>query len=156
MTPRFLASSPGLGFIVFMTILTLSATASQQGPPQGRGGRGNVELPDGPGKESVQAYCTRCHQLGAIVNSGGYTYDGWQQLISTMVALPPEPTNSTVEYLTTAFPEQPKPKPVLLDGSVRVAFKEWNLPTLGSRPHDPLATGDGANWDTGVVGNNLP
>jgi virginiamycin B lyase len=126
-----------------------------QAPTQGRGGRGNLELPEGPGKQPVEAYCTRCHQLGNIVLSGGYTREGWQQLISTMVALSPEQSDVIVDYLAKNFPEQPKPKPVLVDGSVKVSFKEWNLPTLGSRPHDPLATPDGHIWYTGMFANVL-
>ena len=57
-----------------------------------------------------------------------------------MIALPKEQGDVIVDYLAKNFPEQPKPKPVLLSGNAKVAFKEWNLPTLGSRPHDPLAT----------------
>ena len=121
--------------------------------PQGRGGRGNVALPDGTGKAQVEGYCSTCHQLGNIVNSGGYTREGWQQLIATMIALPKEQGDVVVEYLAKNFPEQPKPAPVLLAGDTKVAFKEWNLPTLGSRPHDPLATPDGAIWYTGMFAN---
>jgi len=34
---------------------------------------------------------------------------------------------------------------------IRVAFKEWRVPTPGSHPHDPLATSDGAIWYTGQL-----
>ncbi len=119
--------------------------------PQGRGGRGNVALPDGTGKAQVEAYCSTCHQLGNIVNSGGYTREGWQQLIATMIALPKEQGDVVVEYLAKNFPEQPKPTPVLLAGDTKVAFKEWNLPTLGSRPHDPWPP-DGAIHRTAQSG----
>ena len=134
--------------------LTLIVSANAQGP-QGRGGRGSVVLPDGPGQTEVQAYCAGCHQLGNIVNSGGYTREGWQQLIATMVALPKAPHDVIVDYLTKNFPEQPKPKPVLIAGPAKVSFKEWNLPTLGSRPHDPLAAADGSIWYTGMFANTL-
>ena len=112
--------------------------------PQGRGGRGNVDLPDGPGKAPVMAYCTRCHQLGNIVASGGYTHDDWQKLVATMVALPKETNDVIVDYLAKNFPELPRPKPVVVAGPVKVSFREWDLPTLGSRPHDPLAARDGS------------
>ena len=58
---------------------------------QGRGGRGGppVNLPEGPAKDNVQTLCANCHSLNMIVNSGGYTKDGWRTLVSTMVALPP-------------------------------------------------------------------
>ena len=32
---------------------------------------------------------------------------------------------------------------------MNVSFKEWIVPTLGSRPHDPLAARDGSIWWTG-------
>ena len=38
---------------------------------------------------------------------------------------------------------------------IRVAFKEWRVPTSGSHPHDPLATRDGAIWYTGQMANLL-
>jgi hypothetical protein len=38
---------------------------------------------------------------------------------------------------------------------VQVSFREWQVPTSGSRPHDPLATPDGAIWYTGQMANRL-
>ena len=122
---------------------------------QGRGGRGGapVNIPDGPGKDNVQSFCANCHSLNMIVNSGGYTRDGWRALIATMVALPPDVSDTVSGYLATNFPEQPRPPAVLVDGPAKVSFKEWAVPTLGSRPHDPLATPDGALWYTGQFAN---
>ena len=78
---------------------------------QGRGGRGGppVNMPDGAAKETVQALCANCHSLNMIVNSGGYTKDGWRMLIATMVALPPDQVDAVTGYLATNFPEQPRP-----------------------------------------------
>ena len=46
---------------------------------QGRGRGGTpVNLPEGPAKESIQTLCSNCHSLNNIVNSGGYTREGWQ------------------------------------------------------------------------------
>src|SRR5512133_217094 len=115
----------------------LSITSLHLGA-QGRGGRGGppVNLPDGPGKEHVQSFCANCHSLNMILNSGGYTKDGWRALTSTMVALPPDVSDAVTTYLAKNFPEQPRPPAVLLDGPAKVTFKEWAVPTLGSRPHD--------------------
>jgi virginiamycin B lyase len=44
---------------------------------------------------------------------------------------------------------------VLISGPVEVAISEWPVPTLGSRPHDPLAGADGAIWYTGQTANLL-
>jgi virginiamycin B lyase len=135
---------------------TISVRAASPAPQGRGGGRGAaVTLPDGPGKASVEAYCSRCHSLGLIANSGGYTRDGWQQLLSTMIAAPPEQAGVLADYLAAHFPEQPRPKPVVLPGSVKVSFKEWSVPTLGSRPHDPLSAPDGSLWYTGQFANKL-
>ena len=54
----------------------------QGGAPGGRqGGPPPVQLPEGAGREQVQASCARCHGLNLIVNSWGYTKDGWQDRI---------------------------------------------------------------------------
>src|SRR6187200_1792768 len=78
---------------------------------QGRGGRGGapVNLPDGPGKEAVQANCATCHSLNNIVSSGGYTRDGWITLTKTMIALPDDQRAIVADYLAAHFPEQPRP-----------------------------------------------
>ena len=124
---------------------------------QGRGGRGGppVTLPDGAAKETVQALCANCHGLNMLVNSGGYTKDGWKTLISTMVALPTDQVDAVTGYLATNFPEKPRPAAVVIPGTAKVTFKEWALPTLGSRPHDPLATPDGMLWYTGQFSNRM-
>src|SRR6266705_1014086 len=76
---------------------------------QGRGqGRGQAPtLPDGPGKEMVQTSCTKCHGANLIVNSGGYTRQGWEDLFNTMVAVPKEESIVMADYLAKNFPEQP-------------------------------------------------
>src|SRR5581483_8569365 len=122
----------------------LCAIALRAQAPQGRGGgRGDAALPDGPGRDLVQAMCSRCHATALIVNSGGYTRQGWEELFGTMIAVPAEQRAAIADYLAKNFPEQPRPKPVVVPGAMTVSFKEWSLPTLGSRPHDPLAASDG-------------
>jgi virginiamycin B lyase len=128
------------------------------GPGLGqRGGPGQpaVQLPDGPGKEVVQASCTSCHGLNLIANSWGYTRQGWQELFGSMVALPTDQADVVAGYLATHFPVKPAPEPVRLDGPARVSIKEWMVPSLGSRPHDPLAAADGSLWWTGQFANRL-
>jgi virginiamycin B lyase len=124
---------------------------------QGRGqGRGQaLVLPDGPGKEIVQAQCTKCHGLGLIGNSGGFTQRGWEELFGTMVVLPNDQKTEVAEYLARNFPEQPRPTPVVIPGPVNVSIREWNVPTLGSRPHDPEPGPDGTIWWTGMFANVL-
>ncbi len=120
---------------------------------QGRGRGAAVALPDGPGKDGVQTQCTKCHALGLIANSGGYTKPEWDQLIGTMVKLPSAEKDEITDYLAKNFPEQPRPKPVVLPGAVTVNIREWNAPSLGSRPHDPEPAPDGSIWWTGMFAN---
>lgn len=135
-----------------VTSLTL-ALAVQAHAQTARPGQ-PVNLPDGAGKEIVQTLCASCHSLSNITNNG-YTRDEWKYLVSTMVDLPQEQAPVVLDYLAAHFPEKPKPPAVLIPGSTTVAFKEWALPTRGSRPHDPLATPDGAIWYTGMFANVL-
>ena len=44
---------------------------------------------------------------------------------------------------------------MVIPGPANVSFKEWQVPTPGSRPHDPLAARDGSLWYTGQLANVL-
>ena len=131
-------------------ILCGAPSAEAQGPPPQP-----VQLPDGNGKELVEATCTQCHRLNLLTGSGGYTRQGWEAVISSMVGLPREQTAVLADYLATNFPEKPRPAAVLLPGPVTVEIREWVVPSLGSRPHDPLAAADGSIWWTGQWSNVL-
>jgi len=120
-----------------------------------RGGAAPIVLPDGPGKETVQTQCSRCHGLNMITGSWGYDKEGWNEVFSSMVLLPKEYADSAASYLATHFPEKGRPKTVVVPGDAKVTFKEWIAPTLGSRPHDPLAAADGTLWWAGMWGNVL-
>jgi virginiamycin B lyase len=118
-------------------------------------GRQPVELPDGPGRELVETSCIGCHRLNLIVNSWGYSREGWQERFASMVALPDGDAEVVAGYLATNFPMKPVPEAVLIPGNVEVTINEWLLPTLGSRPHDPLAARDGTVWWTGQWSSKL-
>jgi virginiamycin B lyase len=126
-------------------------------PTATRGQRGGqpVQLPEGPGKELVQTTCAKCHGLNLIGNSWGYTREGWHQLIGTMVALPKDQADTATTYLATHFPVKPAPEAVVIKGPVEVTIKEWLVPTLGSRPRDPLSAKDGSFWWAGMYGHRL-
>src|SRR5262249_54957184 len=68
---------------------------------------------------------------------------------------PPDQLDSVTEYLIESFPEKPKPGGVTIAGPIEVSIRMWPVPTPGSRPHDPLATTDGAIWYTGQMHNVL-
>src|SRR5690349_9693062 len=140
---------------VAIAFLVAGAFTTRSGFTQGRGqGRGQGSaLPDGAGKEVVQSECTKCHALGLIANSGGYSRQGWDELIATMVKLPDPQKVEVTTYLATNFPEQPRPPAVVLPGTVKVSINEWTVPTLGSRPHDPEPGPGGTIWWTGMFAN---
>jgi len=113
--------------------------------------------PDGPGKETVLAVCGGCHDINRL--RIGYTPDGWKTVIRMMqnfeAPVPKDQWATVAAYLTRNFPERPRPAAAIVPGPVQVSIKEWPVPTPGSRPHDPLATRDGAIWWTGQLANKL-
>jgi virginiamycin B lyase len=119
---------------------------------------GQSELPEGSGRKTVQTYCVQCHDLGSVTRAG-YDEKGWLNNLNMMnnvgATLPQHQISETAKYLAQHFPERPKPNAVLIPGSAKVIIKEWVVPTPGSRPHDPLATTDGAIWYTGQFANTL-
>ena len=127
----------------FMTATFLcSVVLVGQDPAQGgRGGRGcggrggaAVTLPEGNGKELVQATCTKCHGLNQITNSWGYDREGWELVYTSMVDVPAADRAIITNYLAAHFPEKNRPAPVVLPGKASVTIKEWVVPSLGSRP----------------------
>ena len=63
--------------------------------------------------------------------------------IQSMVALPGPERTTIVDYLAKSFPPTDRVAAKIIPGSAQVEIREWQVPTLGSRPHDPLATPDG-------------
>jgi virginiamycin B lyase len=114
-----------------------------------------VQLPEGNGREVVQVMCSQCHGLNMVANSGGYTHEGWKKLIGSMVALRSEQAEIVAAYLAKNYPEKPRPAAVVIPGTASVSIKEWLVPSLGSRPHDPAVAPDGSIWWTGQYANVL-
>src|ERR671928_697003 len=115
-------------------------------------------LPDGQGKEVVEAKCNGCHQFLQRVGNG-YTPEGWHTVMRMMVnqgtALSDEELAIATDYLIKNFPEKNKAQAALIPGPAEVTMKVWQVPTPGSRPHDPLAAADGSLWYTGQMANVL-
>lgn len=119
-------------------------------------GAGAQELPQGAGKQTVEAVCTGCHQTNMITQSSGYTRDGWKELTSTMIDLSPSPEtqNAILDYLATNFTPGYNKRPAKpVSGPVEISFKEWMMPTLGQRSRDPIQAEDGTIWWAGQFGN---
>jgi virginiamycin B lyase len=115
-------------------------------------------LPDGNAKATVETTCVGCHDLGRIVNAN-HSPAEWRNVVNMMLTagakLSPAQKQAVTDYLIEKFPGKAKPQPVIAAGPVQVVFREWQAPTPGSRPHDPLATPDGALWYTGQMANLL-
>src|SRR5215217_8169805 len=99
-----------------LTIVAVACSALVAGQ-DGGGGRGRgaapVSLPEGNGRELVQTTCTKCHGLNLITNSWGYTKQGWDAVITSMVAVPAADRAVVSEYLAAHFPEKPRPRAVV-------------------------------------------
>jgi virginiamycin B lyase len=131
-------------------VLTVAALSCLALPTLGQ------DLPEGKGKEMVVAQCTVCHQFRA---GSGYTSQGWNTVVRMMVnhgaPIPKDDIAPITQYLIKNFPEKPKPAGVVVEGPLKVSMKIWQVPTPGSRPHDPLAARDGSLWYTGQMVNVL-
>ena len=112
-------------------------------------------LPEGEGKELVEGVCTGCHQTNQITRSSGYTREGWKELTGTMIDLSgsPEDQEAITRYLGEHFPPNDQRAPTLVPGEAEIAFKEWQVPTLGQRSRDPVEAADGSIWWAGQLGN---
>ncbi len=115
--------------------------------------QGQMDLPDGEGKELVQGACVACHEVNLITNSPGFTHERWRYIIETMIDLPDSFAADVTQYLALSFPETYDRRPTLVDGDVAVTFQEWLVPTRGQRPRDPLQTPDGMIWWSGMYGS---
>lgn len=135
--------------ILASSLLCGASTAWSQPAPQ--------NFPEGPGRETVLAVCGGCHDINRA--RAGYTPAGWNMLQHMMqnfgAPIAPEDWPAVTTYLMKAFPERPRPPAVIVAGPVQASIKLWDVPTIGSRPHDPVATKDGAIWWTGQLSNKL-
>jgi virginiamycin B lyase len=124
---------------------------------QAQGQAQSPALPDDgtQGKKLTENFCTMCHQTNLITASSGYTKDGWNELIGTMLDLSgaPQETAALTEYLAKHFPPNTRRAPKLVSGPNEITFTEWVMPTRGQRTRDPMQAEDGAIWWAGQYGN---
>ena len=115
-------------------------------------------LPEGPGKSVIEGACQSCHALSNITRAGHSPKD-WDTVVHMMInvgaKLPSDQVPVVVNYLAKNFPGKALPPAMLLAGNMRVTIKEWDVPTPGSRPHDPMYAPDGSVWYTGQMANVL-
>jgi virginiamycin B lyase len=115
------------------------------------------DWPDGPSKQRFTDTCGGCHDINRV--RVGYTPEGWLTVVRMMqnftAPVPAEEWGAMTDYLIKNFPERKRPEAVIIEGPAKAEIKMWDVPTQGSRPHDPLAARDGSIWWTGQLVNKL-
>jgi len=114
-------------------------------------------VPEGPSKQRFVVTCNGCHDINRV--RVGYTPEGWLTVVRMMqnvnAPVPAEEWGAMTDYLIKNFPERKRPPAVIVDGPAKVNIEMWDVPTQGSRPHDPLAAHDGSIWWSGQLVNKL-
>jgi virginiamycin B lyase len=115
------------------------------------------EWPESPSKHRFVATCDGCHDINRV--RVGYTPEGWLTVVRMMqnmqAPVPPEEWDAMTDYLMKNFPERKRPAAVIIDWPVKADIRLWDVPTQGSRPHDPMAARDGSIWWSGQLVNKL-
>jgi virginiamycin B lyase len=138
-------------------LLSVIAAALLCAAPPARAQQAQQDFPDGPGKQTLVTLCGACHEANRV--RAGYTPEGWRTVIRMMlnfeVPIPEDQIGPLTDYLIKNFPERPRPAAVIVEGPVQATIRQWPVATPGSRPHDPLATKDGAIWYSGQLSSKL-
>ena len=130
---------------------------------------GAQQFPDGPGKDILETKCGVCHGPEQALIGDGRSPEEWKDLVQEMIDLgaevPRAEAQTLVAYLAKNWPPKKDGAPASIaapaggtpvtTGNIPVTFKEWEVPTPDSRPHDPLAASDGSIWYTGMNANVL-
>jgi virginiamycin B lyase len=115
------------------------------------------EWPEGAMKQRFTETCGICHDINRI--RVGYTPEGWLTVVRMMqnmdAPVAADEWAAMQDYLVKNFPERARPAAVIVDGPAKVNIRLWDVPTQGSRPHDPLAAKDGSIWWSGQLANKL-
>jgi len=139
------------------TLLSAAALFGVVVPAHAQQPQAQQPFPDGPGKEIVTTTCNGCHPADRV--RAGYTAEGWDSVVHMMqnfnTPVSAEDWPTVKAYLVKNFPERQRPEAKIIPGPVEATIKQWPVPTLGSRPHDPLAAHDGSIWYTGQLSNKM-
>src|SRR3546814_19945570 len=65
----------------------------------------------------------------------------------------PELREEITGYLAVHFPPNQRKAARPVSGRAQIAFKEWQVPSLGQRSRDPIEAPDGTIWWAGQWGN---
>jgi virginiamycin B lyase len=137
--------------------LTVLSFTIALGAPAAQAQYTQKEWPEGPSKARFVATCDGCHDINRV--RVGYTAEGWLTVVRMMqnahAPVPAEEWGAMTDYLIRNFPERSRPEAAVIDGPVKANIRMWDVPTQGSRPHDPLAARDGSIWWTAQLANKL-
>lgn len=134
-----------------MRVTTLAVLAAAAAQLFGISAAKAQSLPEGAGRDRVEAVCSSCHSTKLIGRSSGYTRAEWDALTAAMIDLTVDTEGhaAILDYLTATFPPSgnraSKPAP----GDMTINFEDWVVPTRGQRPRDPVESSDGAIWWVG-------
>lgn len=138
-------------------VLAFISVAMLFGVPAAKAQYTAKEWPEGPSKQRFVATCDGCHDINRV--RVGYTPEGWLTVVRMMqnahAPVPAEEWGAMTDYLIKSFPERPRPAAAIIDGPVKANIDMWDVPTQGSRPHDPMAARDGSIWWSGQLANKL-
>src|SRR5262244_3794873 len=130
-----MSRTPLLALIAASLVCAAAQASAQQAQP---------DFPDRPGKQTFVNLCGGCHDINRV--RAGYTPEGWRTVMRMMlnfnVPVPKDQVETVTDYLIKNFPERPRPAAVIVPGPAQAAIKQWDVPTPGSRPHDPRAAKD--------------
>ena len=127
----------------FLSIIAISIDAS--GPAAAQG------LPEGDGRQAVEAVCSGCHGTNLIPRNSGYSRKEWDTLTKAMVDLSGDPAlkGQVLDYLAANFPATGNRAATPVPGDLQLHFEEWTVPTPGQRARDPVEAPDGSIWWVG-------
>jgi virginiamycin B lyase len=121
-------------------------------------------FPTGAGKDLLETRCSICHSPN-MVTVFGRSEPEWQTLVGEMTdrgaEINDEEFKVLVAYLTTNWGLKKSTAPATAPAAgiaapgLSVTIREWDVPTAGAFPHDPLAAADGSIWYTGQRANLL-
>lgn len=104
---RFSVTIPFTGMFFFTLAASLSAQTAQRRPAGAQATTGRIQLPDAPGRDTVQKVCGSCHGADVTVQKGR-TRQEWGQVIATMVTRGAKATDEefarVLDYLSANFP----------------------------------------------------
>jgi virginiamycin B lyase len=130
-----------------------------------------MQLPEGPGKDIVEARCTACHQQERFVGRGS-TPEQWHEVVTEMrknmkeIKMPDltdEEAEKVVHYLAAAWPPMAAPDEnsrfphtLVPAGDARqYRVVQIDLPNPKSEPHDIAVDPSGIAWSNERVGAKM-